>query len=214
MHNELTFQLFFLGIFAVANNLKSLGKFLEISEGLSRREQLKLCRSSTLASLIIMLIALCFGESILHFFSISLDSFSIAGGLLLAILSIDMILARKHNNDDDLSTHNSNHYSSVISNAIIPIAIPLTTGAGTFSTIIIFSDAIGKNWTLYYQLLGAIVLQTIIIYLVFHYSQALLKIVGHTGMEVLIRLVGLLTLTLGIQFITMGLRSAFHGLAI
>lgn len=212
MHNELTFPLFFLGIFAVANNLKSLGQFLEISDGLSRKEQLKLCRSSTFASLIIMLIALFWGETVLHFFGISVDSFSIAGGLLLGILGIDMILARKRNNEDTASTHNPNNYSKVISSAIIPIAIPLTTGAGTFSTIIIFSDAIGKNWALYYQLLGAIFLQTLIIYLVFHYSQTLLKIVGHTGMEVLIRLVGLLTLTLGIQFITAGLKTAFPGL--
>lgn len=214
MHHELSFQLFFLGIFAVANNLKSLGQFLDISDGLSRPEQLKLCRTSTLASLTIMLVALFFGQSVLHFFGISLDSFGIAGGLLLAIMGIDMILARKQSNDDISATHKPHNYSAVISSAIIPIAIPLTTGAGTFSTIIIFSEEIGKNWNLYYQLLGALFLQTIIIYLVFHYSQTLLKVMGHTGMEVLIRLVGLLTLTLGIQFVTASLKTVFPGLAL
>ena len=210
MHHELSFQLFFLGIFAVANNLKSLGQFLEISDGLSRAEQLKLCRTSTLASFAIMLIALFFGQGVLHFFGISLDSFSIAGGLLLGILGVEMILAQKPSNGS--TTPPRHTYSTVISSAIIPIAIPLTTGAGTFSTIIIFAEEIGKNWSLYYQLLGAICLQTLLIYLVFHYSQSLLKLMGHTGMEVLIRLVGLLTLTLGIQFMTTGLKAAFPGL--
>lgn len=207
MNHELSFQLFFLGIFAVANNFKSLGQFLQVSEGLSRSEQLKLCRIATLTSLIIMLIALFFGEAVLRFFGISLDSFRIAGGLILAILGIDMILAHKR----EEPSRNPANYSAVISSAIIPIAVPLTTGAGTFSTIIIFSDAIGRNWSLYYQLLGAIFLQAIIIYLVFHYSQSLLKFMGHTGMEVLIRLVGILTLTLGIQFITLGLKTIFPG---
>lgn len=208
----LSFQLFFLGIFAVANNFKSLGKFLEISEGLNRAEELKLCRIATLASLAIMLVALFYGETVLRFFGISLDSFRVAGGVVLTILGVDMILGHKAPNGED-NRRRAATYSRVISSAIIPIAIPLTTGAGTFSTIIIFVAAIGNNWSLYYQLFGAIILQTVIIYLVFHYSQTLLKIMGHTGMEVLIRLVGLLTLTLGIQFVTMGLKSIFPGWA-
>ena len=210
MHPKLTFQLFFLGIFAVANNLKSLGQFLQICNGLNRAEQLKLCLIATLASLVIMLVALFFGTQVLHFFSISLDSFRIAGGLVLTILGIDMVLARSHSNGNEVLA-NSNKYSTVISSAIIPVAIPLTTGAGTFSTIIIFADAVGNNWYLYGQLLSAICLQAVVIYLVFHFSQLLLKIMGHTGMDVLIRLVGILTLTLGIQFVTLGLRATFPG---
>ncbi len=210
MHPTLTFQLFFLGIFAVANNLKSLGQFLEISDGLSRVEELKLCWIATLASLAIMLIALFYGEDVLSFFGISLDSFRVAGGVILAITGMQMILGHRPTTDDE-SPRKKAIYSKVISSAVIPIAIPLTTGAGTFSTIIIFANEVDGNWSLYYQLLGAIFLQATVIYLVFHYSQGLLKILGHTGMEVLIRLVGLLTLTLGIQFITIGLKSIFPG---
>lgn len=210
MHQTLTFQLFFLGIFAVANNLKSLGKFLEISYGLSRIEEIKLCWIATLSSLAIMLVALFYGEDVLSFFGISLDSFRVAGGVILTITGMDMILGNKITTSD-ANTKKTAIYSKVISTAIIPIAIPLTTGPGTFSTIILFADAVDGNWSLYYQLLGAIFLQAAIIYLVFHYSQGLLKILGHTGMEVLIRLVGLLTLTLGIQFITIGLKSIFPG---
>lgn len=210
MNQPLTFQLFFLGIFAVANNIKSLGKFLEISEGLSRAEKLKLCHIATVASLAIMLLAAFCGGPILRFFEISLDSFKVAGGLVLIIMSIEMILARKATNGAE-NPHKAASYSMVISSAIIPIAVPLTTGAGTFSTIIIFVDAIGDNWHLYYQLLGAIFLQAITIYLIFRYSQILIRIMGHIGLEVLIRLVGLLTLTLGIQFVTVGLKSIFPG---
>lgn len=210
MYRELSFQLMFVAIFAVANNFKSLGKFIEITNGLNRREQLKLSLSATFASFLIMLIALIFGESILRFLSLSLDSFRIAGGIILTILGIDMIHARKSVDENELNNIPHN-YSMVISTAIIPVAIPLTTGAGTFSTIIILADAIGNNWFLYAQLVAAIILQTILIFVIFRYSDNILRVLGRTGMSVLIRIVGLFTLTLGVQFITTGLKAIFPG---
>ena len=160
MHRELSFQLMFLALFAVANNFKSLGKFLEISNGLNRQEQCRLSLSATVASFLIMLVALVLGESLLRFFGLSLASFRIAGGLILIILGIDMIHARKSADENETNNIPQN-YSTVISTAIIPVAIPLTTGAGTFSTIIILSDEVGRNCGLYWQLVGAIVAQTI-----------------------------------------------------
>lgn len=210
MYRELSFQLMFMAIFAVANNFKSLGKFIEITNGLSRYEQLKLSLSATFASLLIMLVALIFGESVLRFLGLSLDSFRIAGGIILAILGIDMIHARKSVDENELNNIPHN-YSMVISSAIIPVAIPLTTGAGTFSTIIILADSIGKNWSLYFQLIGAILLQTGFIFVIFRYSDSILRVLGRTGMSVLIRIVGLFTLALGVQFITSGLKVIFPG---
>lgn len=212
MRHELTFQFFFLGIFAVANNFKSLGQFLQISTGLNRQEQLKLSRIATLASLIIMLVALLLGEAVLQFIGISLDSFRIAGGLVLVILGIEMIHAR-NNSNDELVLSSSNDYSKVISTAIIPVAIPFTTGAGTFSTIIIFAVAARANWQHYAELVAAIMAQTVIIYLVFRYSRGLLNLMGRTGMSVLIRVVGLFTLSQGIEFILQGVKDAFPGIS-
>lgn len=200
----------FVAIFAVANNFKSLGKFIEITNGLNRHEQFKLSLSATLASLSVMLIALLFGESLLRFLSLSLDSFRVAGGIILAILGIDMIHAKKTVDENELNNIPHN-YSLVISSAIIPVAIPLTTGAGTFSTIIILVDAVGNNWRLYAQLVGAILLQTGFIFVIFRYSDNILRVLGRTGMSVLIRIVGLFTLTLGVQFITTGLKAIFPG---
>ena len=212
MHRELSFQLMFLALFAVANNFKSLGKFLEISNGLNRQEQCRLSLSATVASFLIMLVALVLGESLLRFFGLSLASFRIAGGLILMILGVDMINARKSVDENETNNIPQN-YSTVISTAIIPVAIPLTTGAGTFSTIIILSDEVGRNWGLYWQLVGAIVAQTITIFLVFHYSNGILKLLGRVGMSVLIRIVGLFTLSLGVQFVTTGLLTIFPGLS-
>lgn len=216
MNHTLNFQLMFLGIFAVANNLKALGKFIHISNGLTDKEQFKLSFNATLASFIAMLLALFCGEAVLNFLGLSMDSFRLSGGIILVLLGIDMIQVREAVAEDKAATsgERNHNYSSVISTAIIPIAIPFTTGAGTFSTITLFAHEIGHNWRLYGQLLAAIILQAIIIFLVFNYSRYLVKLMGHTGMNVLIRVVGLFTLALGVQFIAMGIGGLFPILSI
>lgn len=214
MYHDLNFQLMLISIFAVANNFKSLGNFLQLTDGLPRDGQLRLSRVASLASLCIMLVALLFGIQLLHFLNVSLDSFRVAGGLVLSLLGIEMIHA-KNKPDDELNLSNTqpHTYSAVISTAIIPIAIPLTTGAGTFSTIIIFESAIGGNNYLYWQLVEAIFVQALINYIVFRYSNHLLRVLGRVGMSVLTRIVGLFTLTLGVQFIATGLKALFPGLS-
>ena len=115
---------------------------------------------------------------------------------------IDFGKSSGHDNISNLTT-------KIISVAIIPVAIPLTTGAGTFSTIIIFADQIGRDYLRFIYLFLAIVACTICIYYIFKYSMKLLKILGDTGMNVLIKVMGLITLAIGVQFIIYGVRSAF-----
>lgn len=207
----MTFQHFMIGLFAVANNFPALGPFLQICNGLNRQEQLKLCYIASLTSFIVMVVALVVGGDMLQFFGISIPAFRIAGGLILCLSGLNMINSKPDLGSDKVIHSN---YSKVISQAVIPIAIPLTTGAGTFSTIIIFSDEVGNNWTDLGILFLAIVFSTVFIYLIFKYSMKLLDVLGHIGMNVLIKVVGLFTLSLGIQFIIMGAKAAFPALNI
>lgn len=207
MYQELNFQLMMISIFAVANNIKSLGNYLQLTENLTVLDKLKAARSSSIASFFSMIVALVLGDYVLRFFGVSLNAFQIAGGIILLLIGIDMVNLRNRQPEDIV--HKPLNYSTIISTAIIPIAIPLTTGAGTFSTIIIFAAKIGNNYSLYWQLVMAIVLQALLNYLIFRYSNYLLKILGHVGMGILIRIVGLFTLTLGVQFICYGLKAIF-----
>jgi multiple antibiotic resistance protein len=158
-----------------------------------------------------MLVALVLGRGLLDFFGISIEAFRIAGGLLLGVSGMNMLNSKP---DDEDQPAKANTYSKVISLAVIPIAIPLTTGAGTFSTIIIFADEVGYNWLEFGLLVAAILVITAAIYFIFKYSMKLLDVLGHTGMNVLIKVVGLFTLALGTQFILMGISAAFPALGI
>lgn len=201
-----SFQHYMLGLFAVANNLSALGLFLGICEGRPRAEQLKLCNIATLTAFATMTITLLSGQMVLEFFEISLNAFRIAGGLLLCSSGMAMLNA-KPTKPEDQSEHD---LSKVISVAVIPIGIPLTTGGGTISTIILFSSKL-TDWPVTSRLFAAIVVMTVLIYLIFRYSTELLHVLGHLGMSALIRIMGLITLAIGVQFIISALASYFPG---
>ena len=203
--NELSFQHYLLGLIAVANNIPAIPFFLQLCEGLSPKEQHKLTAIATITSFITMITAMIAGMSILGFFDISISAFRIAGGLLLLNTGLSMMNSTRQ----VVVQGEENSFSKMISLAVIPISIPLTTGAGTMSTVILFTQQIHHSDTLMLKLLGAIVCMTLIIYFSFRYSTDIIKILGHTGMDVLAKIFGLITLALGIQFIITGIQGAF-----
>ena len=203
--NEHPFQHYLLGLLAVANNIPAIPLFLSLCRNLSAEEQHKLCFIATFSSFITMTVAMFSGMMILDFFEISIDAFRMAGGLLLISTGLGMMKSNK----ESAAIADDTPFAKMISNAVIPISIPLTTGAGTMSTVILFSHGINHSDTLAFKLFGAIVCMTIIIYLAFRYSPAIIRFLGETGLDVLTKVFGLITLALGIQFILSGIRGAF-----
>jgi multiple antibiotic resistance protein len=203
--NELSFQHYLLGLIAVANNIPAIPFFLELCEGLDSKEQHKLSIIATTSSFITMITAMICGMAILNFFEISIHAFRMAGGLLLLNTGLGMMKST----NQMVVQRSEFSFSKIISLAVIPVSIPLTTGAGTMSTVILFAQGIHHSATLWLKLAAAIVCMTLIIYFSFRYSTEIIRVLGHTGMDVLGKVFGLITLALGIQFIIMGIQGAF-----
>lgn len=200
-----TFQHDLLGLFAVANNFPAMGPFLALSHGLSRVHVLRIVKIATLSSLLIMLGAFFLGMAVLQFFGIGISAFQIAGGLLLGSSGLRMLNAKdpgeSHDKNCDVSQIDMGQMAST---AIVPISLPLTTGAGTMSTITVYSGA-ATTLPERLALFSAILAMTIIIGLMFAFAARLTKLLGHVGMTVLIKVMGLFTLAIGIQFIVTGM---------
>jgi len=202
---DLSFQHYLLGLFAVANNIAAIPLYLKLIDGLTLKDQHKLCFMATLAAFITMIVSMVTGMGVLSFFDISVDAFRIAGGLLLLGTGFSMMDAVKKSIDaaEEMT------FSKKISTAIVPIAIPLTTGAGTMSTIILFSQDIQSFRFIGLKLVFAIITMTLIIYFSFRYAPKLVGLLGQTGMDVLTKIFGLITLAIGVQFIISGIAGAF-----
>jgi multiple antibiotic resistance protein len=202
--NDLSFQHYLLGLIAVANNIPAIPLFLQLCEGRNSKEEHKLSLIATTTSFITMITAMVAGMGILNFFDISVHAFRIAGGLILLNTGLEMMSGSRQ-----ATVQTGKSFSQVISIAVIPVSIPLTTGAGTMSTIILFTHGIHHSNMLALKLLGAIVCMTLIIYFSFRYSTDIIRVLGETGMDVLAKLFGLITLALGIQFMVSGVQGAF-----
>jgi len=212
--SEASFQHYLLGIVAVANNIPALAPFLTLVAGLKQAEVRRLTLIASTGALVVMLVSMLVGSAVLEFFGITISAFQIAGGILLGGTGLSMLHAKSISfagKDVDVEVEDSD-FSSKASQAIVPIAMPLTAGAGTISTITLFS-ATAKTSHTEAELFLAICVMAVLTYLVFHYALPLVKILGNTGMNVMIKVMGLFTLAIGVQFIISGVSTVYRGLA-
>lgn len=215
-----SFQHYLVGILAVANNLSALPAFLTIVSGLTVAQALRVTSIATFSSFLIMIVSMFFGTAVLSFFGISMSAFQIAGGILLGATGMSMINSKSHDDvtgkNVDLTKTNepatpSTDMTAIISQAIVPVSLPLTTGAGTISTVTLFAEGAAHTHTML-DLFLAIIVMTLIIFLVFHYAIHLIRILGKVGMNVMVKVMGLFTLAIGVQFIVSGVSTIYKGL--
>lgn len=209
---ETSYQHYLLGLIAVANNISALAPFIALTSALDKIIIRRLVFVSSFSVFIIMLISMLCGTMLLEFFGISISAFQIAGGILLCGTGTSMLNAKSSNDVSGKQIKDSNiEYSRYVSAAIVPIALPLTAGAGTISTITLFTEMARKSHTMT-ELFVAIMTITIIVFVCFYFANNLVKVLGDIGMSVLIKVMGLFTLAIGVQFIITGVSTVYRGL--
>ncbi|MCG3729845.1 YchE family NAAT transporter [Vibrio cincinnatiensis] len=211
MHLELAiFLQFFLGLVAAVNPIGIMPVFVSLTSHMTVEEKNKTAATANIAVAVILITALLGGQVLLDMFSISLDSFRVAGGLLLLSIAFSMMsgkLGEDKQNKQEKSEHISREQIG-----IVPIAMPLMAGPGAISSTIVYSarypgmlDTFGIALT--------IALFSISSWLLFRSAPYIVRILGQTGINVITRIMGLILGALGIEFIANGLRSLFPGLA-
>jgi multiple antibiotic resistance protein len=201
---DTTFQHYLLAFYAVGNNIAALPMHMNLCKGLDKAGQHRLSAVATGASLATMAVSFFFGAAVLDFFGISIAAFRIAGGLYLVTSGLVMLKRR----DPDPASVSALNLSEVIPLAVVPIAIPLTCGPGVISAIIVYV-ADTTHLTGYVTIGAAILCVALANYLTFFFSPAIIRFLGHVGMDIFIKLFGLIIMALGIQFCITGLTSAF-----
>ena len=211
MVSEVSFQHYLLGIVAVANNIPAVAPFLQLVAGMKPSEVRRVTLISSFGAFVVMVVSMLAGSAVLEFFGITISAFQIAGGILLGGAGLSMLHSKSISFAGKEVEAGSEDFSSKVSQAIVPIAIPLTAGAGTISTITLFS-ASAKTSQTELELFAAICVMSLVIFLIFHYALPLVKVLGNTGMNVMIKVMGLFTLAIGVQFIIAGVSTVYKGL--
>ncbi|MEB5554914.1 YchE family NAAT transporter [Vibrio cholerae] len=204
------FLQFFLGLVAAVNPVGIMPVFVSLTGHMTLEEKNKTAATANIAVAIILIIALLAGQMLLDLFSISLDSFRVAGGLLLLSIAFSMMSDKL--GEDKQNKQEKSEYISREQIAVVPLAMPLMAGPGAISSTIVY----GSRYPNMLDTLGIIL--TVVAFsfcswLLFRSAPYIVRLLGQTGINVITRIMGLILGALGIEFIANGLRNLFPGLA-
>ncbi len=141
------------------------------------------------------------GQFLFKFFGISTNGFRIAAGFIIFKIGYDMLQARF--TSTKLKDEEIREYANDIS--ITPLSIPMLCGPGAIANgIMLMDDA--KTWDLKLTLVGVIALVYILTYLILKESTRLVKVIGETGNNVMMRLMGLILMVIAVESFTGGIK--------
>ncbi len=195
-----------IGLIAIINPLGAVPIFVSLTSNVSATERKKIARIVVFAVTVILVVALLFGELILGFFGISINSFRVAGGLLLILIAIPMLHART---SDAVSTEQETAAAETRESvAVVPLAMPLLAGPGAISTVILYAHR--SSTPLHYSLVGLDILMVgALLWLVLELVPWFSKHISQTGLNIFTRIMGLLLTAIAVEFIANGLKGLF-----
>tara|TARA_X000000368_G_scaffold55314_1_gene39251 strand:+ start:158 stop:733 length:576 start_codon:yes stop_codon:yes gene_type:complete len=159
------------------------------------REKYKVIESekASLVSLIIMIVFLFLGEIILNLLGVDINSFAVAGSIIILFLAAEMILGVKLYKDSNPKTA-----------SIVPIAFPLIAGPGTLTTLISIKSEYNDI-----NIIMAIIINVILVYFVLKSSEKIQKVLGSQGINILRKVFGIILLAIGIKLFTTNIKLIF-----
>ena len=204
------FLQFFLGLVAAVNPVGIMPVFVSLTGHMTPEEKNKTATTANVAVAVILIISLFAGQLLLDMFSISLDSFRVAGGLLLLSIAFSMMSGKL--GEDKQNKQEKTEYVSREQIGVVPLAMPLMAGPGAISSTIVY----GARYPSAFDTVGisvTIMLFCFCSWLLFRSAPLIVRFLGQTGINVITRIMGLILGALGIEFIANGLRNLFPGLA-
>jgi multiple antibiotic resistance protein len=159
------------------------------------REKYKIIESekASIISLGIMILFLYLGEVILNLLGVDINSFAVAGSIIILFIATEMILGINLYKDKNPKTA-----------SIVPIAFPLIAGPGTLTTLISLRSEYEKI-----NIILAIIINMIIVYMVLKSSEKIEKILGSQGIHILRKIFGIILLAIGIKLFTTNIKLIF-----
>ena len=162
-------------------------------------------RSVAIAAGILIFFGLL-GRDLLHALGISLNSFRIAGGLLLFLIAIDMVFERRTERREDRAEEVAKEKPEDIS--VFPMAIPMIAGPGSIASIMLQMSR-SEGWTEYLMVWAALGATLILTLLSLLLAGPLMKLLGHKMEAMITRLLGVILAALAVQFVIDGIRRSF-----
>jgi multiple antibiotic resistance protein len=199
----------FISLLALINPVGAIPFFLSLTANHTETEQRRTIRIASISVFCVIAITALCGQQIISFFGISVGSLEVGGGIIMLLMAINMLNAQIGN---ARATPEERFEAESKDNiAVVPLAIPLLTGPGAISTVIIYSASF-HHW---YDRVSLIVIGAVLAALCFlslKLAEPIARWVGRTGINIGTRLMGLMLSALAVEFIVDGLKALLPNL--
>lgn len=200
---------FFIGLVAIVNPIGIVPVFVGLTRNLTDAERNTVGLRASLTVGIVLVVALLMGDSLLAFFGISLDSFRVAGGILILLMAISMLHGGMSPAKQTIEEAQDAEEKENI--AVVPLGMPLLAGPGAVSTIIIYAHR-DHGFTHYALLLSIALALALLTWISLRAAPVIAERLGRTGLNIVTRIMGLILAAIGVEFMANGIRQLLPGL--
>jgi multiple antibiotic resistance protein len=199
----------FISLLALINPIGAIPFFLSLTGEMSSEEKANTVRIASISVFCVIAVTALLGQQIIAFFGISVGSLEVGGGIIMLLMAISMLNAQSGGTRSTPEERVEAELKNSI--AVVPLAIPLLTGPGCISTVIIYSASVA-HW---YDRIGLVFLGVVLAGLCFgamKLAEPIAQWVGRTGINIGTRLMGLMLSALAVEFIVNGLKALLPSL--
>lgn len=185
----------FVTLFVTINPIAVLATYLSMTSHLSRPQREMVMKQGIIFALSVLLVTVFLGNLLLDVLGLERYALQISGGLLFFKFGWDAmqsrILAEK---GDDVTT------------GLVPLGFPVIAGPGSITAIILYSSLSSPSPnTLYFSIIVSVILCIVITYFLLRYAETITEKLGKNATIAIVRITGLLIITLGIQLMLSGI---------
>jgi len=177
-------------LFIIVDPFGNVPIFMGLTEKLTDSERRKIFNTAILVGIALLLVFAFTGQEIFLIFGISINSFQVAGGLLLLITSLKILVSGSLYESTD----------TVEGLGAVPIAMPLLVGPGAITTTILNFQSYGILVTIV-----SVLTVMLLTWLILRYVNPIYRLLGKTGSVVIARVMSLLLAAIAVQFILIGI---------
>ncbi len=189
-------------IFFLVDPFAALPTFLAVTAGSDHHRRRRIAWKASLTALIFLSAFAVAGQYIFKMFGITLPAFEIAGGVILLLIGLDMLEAKRSATQE--ASGDTEAAASKEDAGIVPLGIPMLAGPGAIASVMVLVGQAQNRWQMV-AILASIFITAAISYLVLGNSDKVARALGDTGIRILVRIMGLLLVALAVQYFVNGM---------
>lgn len=193
-------------MFIVVDPFGLVPMFIGLSSRLDQTEKDRTIRKAVVIAFLVLALFILAGKALLGLLGIEPGSFFIAGGVMLFIVSLEMLFGQPDKSKvSSRELQAEGHQEEPTSIAVFPLAIPMLAGPGSITTILLYTGSETRLAVTIGMLFVSVLLTLAAAALAMKASSLILRGLGRTGVSVIERIMGLLLSGMSVQFIYNGL---------